>query len=182
MDLLFYPLATALANSRVEQSERVGLSATILLTFGLGASIGPLIASTLMQWLGNNMLYGFMSACTLVLFLRLRYVNSLQKTETNITQDYIMATGDLVSSPLAAALDPRVDVESIQEHMTPNPEEYEDQEDLGADAITSDDEDDDQQLAFSFDMEPVRTFASQMETIVPLDEQVCETKDLAKPI
>ncbi|WP_258405608.1 MFS transporter [Shewanella zhangzhouensis] len=114
-----YPLATALANSRVEQSERVGLSATILLTFGLGACIGPLIASTLMQWLGNSMLYGFMSACTLVLFAGLNYINARQKAEEPSSNDYIMATGDLVSSPLAAALDPRVDIESVQEQMTP---------------------------------------------------------------
>ncbi|MBY7969799.1 MFS transporter [Vibrio fluvialis] len=117
-----YPLATALANSRVEQSERVGLSATILLTFGLGASIGPLIASGVMQWLGNNMLYGFMGACGCVLFLTLQYINTQQKAEVQTTEDYIMATGDLVSSPLAAALDPRVDIESVQEQMTPTPD------------------------------------------------------------
>ena len=153
----FYPLATALANSRVEQNERVGLSATILLTFGLGASIGPLIASTLMQWLGNSMLYGFMSACTLILFVRLRYVHAQQKAETNVTQDYIMATGDLVSSPLAAALDPRVDVESIQEHMTPSANLDESEHDLGADGIDDDiidaNDSDEEQLAFSFDIE-----------------------------
>ncbi|MGL5666279.1 MAG: MFS transporter, partial [Shewanella sp.] len=147
---------TALANSRVEQSERVGLSATILLTFGLGARIGPLIASTLMQWLGNSMLYGFMSACTLILFLRLRYVHSQQKAETNVTQDYIMATGDLVSSPLAAALDPRVDVESVQEQMTPTSSD--DEDDLGADALEDDDTDSEQQLTFEFDVNPEPTF------------------------
>lgn len=160
----FYPLATALANSRVEQNERVGLSATILLTFGLGASIGPLIASTLMQWFGNNMLYGFMSACTLILFVRLRYVHSQQKVETNVTQDYIMATGDLVSSPLAAALDPRVDVESIQEHMTPSANLDESEHDLGADDDIIDDNDsDEEQLAFSFDIEQAEPEAAQID-------------------
>ena len=124
-----YPLATALANSRVEQGERVGLSATILLTFGLGASIGPLIASTIMQWFGNNMLYGFMAVCTLVMFFRLQYINSRQKkAEVYVSEDYIMATGDLVSSPLAVALDPRVDVESVQEEMTPSFEAEEESE------------------------------------------------------
>lgn len=163
----FYPLATALANSRVEQNERVGLSATILLTFGLGASIGPLIASTLMQWFGNNMLYGFMSACTLILFVRLRYVHSQQKVETNVTQDYIMATGDLVSSPLAAALDPRVDVESIQEHMTPSANLDESEHDLGADGvdddIIDDNDSDEEQLAFSFDIEQAEPEAAQID-------------------
>ncbi len=119
LSFTFYPLATALANSRVEQSERVGLSATILLTFGLGACIGPLIASTAMQWFGNHMLYGFMAICSLLLFVCLQYVQSRQKAEVPAPEDYIMATGDLVSSPLAAALDPRVDVESVQEQMTP---------------------------------------------------------------
>ncbi len=143
----FYPLATALANSRVEQNERVGLSATILLTFGIGASIGPLIASTLMQWFGNNMFYGFMSACTLILFLRLRYVNSQQKAEVHATQDYIMATGDLVSSPLVAALDPRVDVESVQEQMAV----VVDEENTDSDNFS--DTEYEQQLAFSFDLD-----------------------------
>jgi MFS family permease len=112
-----YPLATALANSRVEQDERVGLSATILVTFGIGASIGPLVASVLMQALGDSMLYVFMGFCAVLLLIRLNWINSRQKAERQVSGDYIMAGGDLVSSPLAAALDPRVDVESVQEQM-----------------------------------------------------------------
>lgn len=141
LSFTLYPLATALANSRVEQTERVGLSATILLTFGVGASIGPLIASTLMQWFGNPSLYGFIAACTLLLFIRLRFVHSRQKVETNVTEDYVMATGDLVSSPLVAALDPRLDVESVQEQMTPVLDENQHEEDLGADGVNSDNAD-----------------------------------------
>lgn len=114
-----YPLATALANQNVEQEHRVALSATILLTFGMGACIGPLVASTFMQLIGDSMLYGFMALCTLVLFLRLTQVNYKQKQhkEHEITQDYVMASGDLISSPLAAALDPRVDEQMVQEQM-----------------------------------------------------------------
>ncbi|EGM79317.1 arabinose efflux permease family protein [Rheinheimera sp. A13L] len=113
-----YPLATALANQNVEQEHRVALSATILLTFGMGACIGPLIASTFMQMVGNSMLYGFMALCTLLLFLRLTHVNYQQKQQNKeVPQDYVMASGDLVSSPLAAALDPRVDEQMVQEQM-----------------------------------------------------------------
>jgi MFS family permease len=113
-----YPLATALANQNVEQEHRVALSATILLTFGMGASIGPLIASAFMQLVGNSMLYGFMALCTLLLFLRLTHVNYQQKQQDKeVSQDYVMASGDLVSSPLAAALDPRVDAQMVQEQM-----------------------------------------------------------------
>jgi MFS family permease len=117
-----YPLATALANSRVEQHERVGLSATILVTFGIGASIGPLVASGLMQVLGDQMLYGFMAICSFILLASLILINRRQKTEQSSTSDYIMAGGDLVSSPLAASLDPRVDVEMVNEQMI-NPAE-----------------------------------------------------------
>ncbi|MCT7942095.1 MFS transporter [Shewanella holmiensis] len=117
-----YPLATALANSRVEQHERVGLSATILVTFGFGASIGPLIASALMQQIGNDMLYGFMSICAFTLVIRLLFINNKQKAEQGSSNDYVMAGGDLVSSPLAASFDPRVNVQSVQNQMI-NPED-----------------------------------------------------------
>ena len=117
-----YPLATALANSRVEQHERVGLSATILVTFGIGASIGPLIASALMQKIGNDMLYGFMSICAFTLVIRLLFINNKQKAEQGSSNDYVMAGGDLVSSPLAASFDPRVNVQSVQNQMI-NPED-----------------------------------------------------------
>jgi MFS family permease len=117
-----YPLATALANSRIEQHERVGLSATILVTFGIGASIGPLIASSLMQHFGNNMLYGFMSICAFTLVIRLLFINNKQKAEQGSSNDYVMAGGDLVSSPLAASFDPRVNVQSVQDQMI-NPDD-----------------------------------------------------------
>ncbi|MDZ7870918.1 MAG: MFS transporter [Rheinheimera sp.] len=113
-----YPLGAALANQNIEQHERVALSATILLTFGLGASIGPLLASAFMQLGGSNMLYAFMAAVAALLFVRLQQVNYQQKQAEKIApQDYMMAAGDLVGSPLAAALDPRVDQTTVDAQM-----------------------------------------------------------------
>ncbi|GHG77243.1 MFS transporter [Alishewanella longhuensis] len=121
-----YPLATALANQNIEQTERVALSATILLTFGIGATLGPLVASFLMQLLGNSMLYLYMAVCCFILFLRLTRVNYNQKTAKKLlaqqqSSDYQLASGDLVSSPLGAALDPRVDEELVQQQMRDEP-------------------------------------------------------------
>lgn len=121
-----YPLATALANQNIEQNERVALSATILLTFGIGATLGPLLASFLMQLLGNTMLYLYMAVCCLILFLRLTQVNYNQKIAKKLlaqqqSSDYQVASGDLVSSPLGAALDPRVDEELVQQQMRDEP-------------------------------------------------------------
>ncbi len=114
-----YPLGTAMANQNIEQNERVALSATILLTFGIGASIGPLLASLCMQLGGSRMLYGFMAAVAAILFVRLQQVNYQQKQqERAASQDYVMASGDLVSSPLAAALDPRVDQQTAQAQLS----------------------------------------------------------------
>lgn len=121
-----YPLATALANQNIEQTERVALSATILLTFGIGATLGPLLASFLMQLIGNSMLYLYMAVCCFILFLRLTRVNYNQKTAKKLlaqqqSSDYQLASGDLVSSPLGAALDPRVDEELVQQQMRDEP-------------------------------------------------------------
>lgn len=113
-----YPLGAALANQNIEQHERVALSATILLTFGLGASVGPLIASAFMQIGGSQMLYAFMAVIAALLFVRLQQVNYQQKQQEKIApKDYMMAAGDLVGSPLAAALDPRVDQQTIDTQM-----------------------------------------------------------------
>ncbi|MDP5134814.1 MFS transporter [Rheinheimera baltica] len=117
-----YPIASAFANQNVEQNDRVALSATILLTFGLGACFGPLLASTLMQFIGPVMLYAFISCCAFTLFLRLLRVNYTQKQVKRMLDQqqnaqFKMGSGDLVSSPLAAALDPRVDEDTVMTQM-----------------------------------------------------------------
>lgn len=117
-----YPIASAFANQHVEQNDRVALSATVLLTFGLGACFGPLLASALMQLIGPAMLYAFISSCAFILFLRLLRVNYTQKQVKRMLEEqqkaqFKMGSGDLVSSPLAAALDPRVNEEVVEAQM-----------------------------------------------------------------
>jgi hypothetical protein len=59
---------------------------------------------------------------TAVLFLRLAQVNYQQKQQDKEQPtDYVMASGDLVSSPLAAALDPRVDLATAQQQLMTEP-------------------------------------------------------------
>ena len=57
MQFSLYPLAVALANDHVEPERRVSLTAMLLVTFGVGACIGPLLAGVLMRFYGANMLY-----------------------------------------------------------------------------------------------------------------------------
>lgn len=113
-----YPLAVALANDHIEQEERVALSAMLLLTFGIGASIGPLVASAMMNQWGVGMLYVFMACCTLLLIIKVR---PEQVTGAHLVEEaplnFVPAGGNLASSPLAVALDPRVDEQVVAEQM-----------------------------------------------------------------
>ena len=69
-----YLLAVAHANDIATDAQRIGWSSTLLLLWGIGAAVGPLAASLLMERFGYDML--FVSAaglsCGLALFLGLR--------------------------------------------------------------------------------------------------------------
>lgn len=120
-----YPLAVALANDHVEQEERVLLSAMLLVTFGLGASIGPLLGSLVMKVWGAGTLYVFMGGCTLYLSLQVRPGRvSGEHLVDEAPIHYMPAAGNLVSSPLAAAIDPRVDEHIVAEQMLDDADGY----------------------------------------------------------
>ncbi|HEX5841473.1 MAG TPA: MFS transporter [Pseudomonas sp.] len=113
-----YPLAVALANDHVEGERRVSLTAMLLVTFGVGASIGPLLAGVLMRFLGTNMLYAFVCACALILVIRVRpeRVTHLHQVD-DAPLHHIPMPDSTASSPLAAALDPRVDQQVVHQQM-----------------------------------------------------------------
>ena len=122
-----YPLAVAFSNDHVEGDRRVSLTAMLLVTYGVGASIGPLLAGVLMKLFGSQSLYAFFSFFALVLVWRIR-----PKAVTNLHQvddaplHHVAMPDSMSSSPLVAALDPRVDEQVVQEQMqttvTPEPE------------------------------------------------------------
>jgi MFS family permease len=122
-----YPLAVAFSNDHVEGDRRVSLTAMLLVTYGVGASIGPLVAGVLMKLFGSQMLYAFFSFFALVLVWRIR-----PKAVTNLHQvddaplHHVAMPDSMSSSPLVAALDPRVDEQVVQDQMcnpvSPEPE------------------------------------------------------------
>lgn len=118
MAFTLYPLAVALANDHVEQEQRVQLAATLLVTFGVGASTGPLLGSVLMQVGGADMLYVFMACSSLLLVV---FVRPERVTGENLVEDapiqFMPAAGNLATSPLAAAMDPRVDEQVVIDQM-----------------------------------------------------------------
>jgi MFS family permease len=62
-----YGLGAAHANDAISPEQTVSASAGLLLAFGIGASVGPLGAATLMENMDRNGLFGFFALITLTL-------------------------------------------------------------------------------------------------------------------
>ncbi|MCO8163442.1 MFS transporter [Pseudomonas sp. 21LCFQ010] len=118
MQFSLYPLAVAFSNDHVEAERRVSLTAMLLMTYGIGASIGPLLAGVLMRTFGGNMLYAFICAVAalLVLLIRPKAVTRLHEVE-NAPLQHVAMPDSMASSPLSVALDPRVDEQVVQDKM-----------------------------------------------------------------
>ena len=129
MQFALYPLAVAMANDRIVAERRVSLTACLLMSYGIGASIGPLLTGAVMQPLGGNMLYLFFACCGVVIigltWFRSPVPVALQESQV----PHVPLTDGLVSSPLAAALNPTLDEEDIQNTTVNTPEDDETEND-----------------------------------------------------
>src|SRR5690606_17979494 len=94
----------------VEPERRVGLAALLLMAYGIGACVGPLLAGLVMEFGGAGMFFVFVSACgaILVAFMRPQAVTNVHQASDAPVQ-HVPAPDSLQSSPLAATLDPRAD-------------------------------------------------------------------------
>lgn len=113
-----YPLAVAFANDNISAEKRVSLAAVLLTTFGIGASIGPLLVGTLMGSFGPNMLFAAFSMTALAIVLKIRpqvITGDTQVEEAPLP--HAPMPDALVSSPLAVALDPRMEEEHVHDQM-----------------------------------------------------------------
>lgn len=68
-----YPLSVALANDLTPAGDNVETSGNLLMVYGAGALLGPLLAGVLMQWLGRNSLFGYFAACGALLAAFVQY-------------------------------------------------------------------------------------------------------------
>ena len=103
-----YPLAVTLLFEQVENDRAVPAMGTMLVVQTIGLSTGPIIASLLMDSLGNNALLVFVWVVALifaafVLFRKLRSIKSVDRESI----PYVISLQNLRS--VAANLDPRLD-------------------------------------------------------------------------
>lgn len=119
-----YPLGAAFANDHVESDRRVGLSAVLLMVYGVGACLGPMVAGVLMTYGGPAMYYIFVSACALILVWQVRpaRVTGAHQAHDAPVQ-FVPMPDTLQSSPASVALDPRVDpvADAGMEMVAPEP-------------------------------------------------------------
>lgn len=73
MQFTLYALAGSYANDLVTADRRVGLSAVLLMSFGIGACLGPLLAGGLMRVSGASTFYVFMTGCSVLLVMAAYY-------------------------------------------------------------------------------------------------------------
>lgn len=121
LQFTLYPVAVAFANDNIEPDRRVGLSAIVLMSYGLGACLGPLAVGALMRDIGTYTFFIFVSACAALLVL---YVRPKQVSGDHLSVDaptQFVPMSELQATPVSAALDPRVDLESDVSHE-PAPE------------------------------------------------------------
>lgn len=122
LQFTLYPLGAALANDHVEADRRVSLSAVLLMIYGLGACLGPLVAGVMMSLGGHAMYYVFVPVCALILVWRVKpsAVTGLHQVDEAPVQ-FVPMPDTLQSSPAVVALDPRVDPEAdpAMEMLTP---------------------------------------------------------------
>ncbi len=103
-----YPVSVALAHDGLARSEIVPVSAALILSFGVGAGIGPVIASSLMGAFGPTGMYLFMSACSGLFGAGALLYRSRRQTPMEDQVPFIPVPR---TSAVVTALDPRVEPE-----------------------------------------------------------------------
>jgi MFS family permease len=77
-----YPISAAQINDMVDRDKLVQVSAGLLIAYGIGASIGPLIAAQIMAFAGPNAFFFFfvVNNCLLVAFTLVRIIQRRRHT------------------------------------------------------------------------------------------------------
>ncbi len=104
-----YPVGVAFANDHVDPERRVGLSALVLIVYGLGACLGPLIVGALMHAAGAGMFFLFMALCGALLVF---YVRPEDVSGEHLSEDAPTHFVPIQETPVptvVAELDPRVE-------------------------------------------------------------------------
>lgn len=111
MNLVVYPLCAAHINDRIEHEDLIHASAALLLVFGVGAALGPLLGGLVMQGFGPLSLYLYIS---LVSFLLVGFGIYRLTVRSATPASEQVAFEPVVPAPTSPVLDPRIDPEDLE--------------------------------------------------------------------
>jgi MFS family permease len=101
-----YPVAVAILNDRIDSHYIVAASAGLLLAYGIGSCIGPVLSSTLVSLFGPAALFAGNAAVLLVLVFVSRYWISHVQPLPVAEQEHFVPTTP-AATPVIAEIDPR---------------------------------------------------------------------------
>jgi MFS family permease len=100
-----YPICLSHANDFMEPGLLVPAAAGLLLTYGVGASLGPIVAAQAMGWLGTSGLFFYSAAIGILLALFTLWRMTRRAAKPNEEQSAFVAVPQ--TTPVVAKLDPR---------------------------------------------------------------------------
>lgn len=112
-----YALTVSHANDYVEADERVGVSGTLLLTYGTGAIIGPILAGPIMARLGSAGLFYYIGGVFLLVGLYALWRMTQRAAPPLAEQAKFVPTPG--STHVAGELDPHAEIASKEQSQPP---------------------------------------------------------------
>jgi len=106
-----YPVSVARAHDVFDADDIVPVSSVLLLFYGIGATIGPVLASTVMASMNSG--YGLYAYFSVIAFLYgvvtfyLRHREIITVVSAEDSSEFVIIKN---TSPMAAVIDPRIDV------------------------------------------------------------------------
>lgn len=118
LQFTLYPLSVAIANDNIDENKRVSLSAILLMLFGVGAAIGPLISGYFMEYFGAKGLYIFtIITAGSIIWINLSKGSKRLQTDVEDALPHVIMSDAHVSPIAAATLDPRIDEDAVIDAM-----------------------------------------------------------------
>lgn len=101
-----YPVAVAITNDRMESTRIVAASSSLLLSYGLGSCIGPVLGANILQWLGPPGLFlGDTLVLALLAGLTLYRIHSTPDVPVAAQEEFVTSLPE--GTPVLTEMDPR---------------------------------------------------------------------------
>ena len=109
-----YGLVTAYANDHADPEDFVKISSSLLILYGVGNIIGPLVTGPMMQAFGNYALFQMIGIAHFLLAIHMSYrITKREAPDDEQTMDYqVIPLNTLGATAETYALDPRSDAET----------------------------------------------------------------------